>query len=89
MGVPVITLAGKTHASRVGLSILENSGLCELVSLTPDQYVQKAISLAGDPVQLFHYRHALRAQLLDSTFTDSNKFTADLEQAYQGMLQIG
>ena len=32
MGVPVVTLRGKTHASRIGTSILENAGLPELVA---------------------------------------------------------
>ena len=28
MGVPVVTLAGKTHVSRVGVSLLTNVGTC-------------------------------------------------------------
>ena len=32
MGIPVITLAGDTHASRVGASILSNIGLPELIA---------------------------------------------------------
>ncbi len=39
MGVPVITLAGDRHASRVGLSILSTLGLTEFAAQTSDQYV--------------------------------------------------
>ena len=39
MGVPVVTLAGKTAVGRGGLSILSNIGLPELVGHTEDEYV--------------------------------------------------
>lgn len=47
MGVPVVTLAGKTHASRVGVSLLNAVGLTDLVAQSPEQYVQIAARLAG------------------------------------------
>lgn len=87
MGVPVVTLAGKTHASRVGLSILENSGLRELVALNADQYVEIAVTLARDSERLLQYRHSLREQLSRSPVTDAKMFTVNLEQAYKRMLQ--
>lgn len=87
MGVPVVTMAGATHASRVGASILENSGLPELIAYTADQYVDIAVTLARTPERLLKYRHSLREQLACSPLTDAGMFTADLEQAYRGMLE--
>ena len=47
MGVPVIALSGNTHASRVGLSLLTNLGLQELVAGTFEEYISIAAGLAG------------------------------------------
>src|SRR5262249_16286140 len=35
MGVPVVTLSGRTHASRMGASLLAAAGLDELIARTP------------------------------------------------------
>ncbi|MBC7802349.1 MAG: tetratricopeptide repeat protein, partial [Candidatus Parcubacteria bacterium] len=43
MGVPVVTLAGRTHLSRVGVSVLKRLTLDELIADTREQYVSKAI----------------------------------------------
>ena len=47
MGVPVITLAGESHASRVGASLLSNIGLPDLIADTQDRYVDIAVGLAA------------------------------------------
>ena len=41
MGVPVITLAGRTGVGRSGVSILSNVGLPELIAPTPGQYIDR------------------------------------------------
>src|ERR1035437_1012063 len=48
MGLPVVTLAGTRHVSRVGVSLLTNVGLTELVAKDADDYVEIAAGLAGD-----------------------------------------
>src|SRR6185436_1557077 len=42
MGVPVVALAGRHHASRVGASLLHAVGLPGLVADSPDEYVRIA-----------------------------------------------
>jgi protein O-GlcNAc transferase len=86
MGVPVVTLAGATHASRVGVSILENVGLPELIAVNTDQYVDIAAALAKNPERLQEYRQTLRTLLLGSRLLDAVAFTSGLEQAYRWML---
>jgi predicted O-linked N-acetylglucosamine transferase (SPINDLY family) len=85
MGVPVVTMAGPTHASRVGVSLLENAGLPELIAQNTDQYVNVAVTLANAPERLLNYRHSLREQLSRSQLMDATAFTAGLEQAYRRM----
>jgi predicted O-linked N-acetylglucosamine transferase (SPINDLY family) len=85
MGVPVITLAGKSHASRVGVSLLSNLGLPELIATTPEEYVAKAIDLARDLEKLQSLRKCLRDMMSRSPLTDAKKFTHHLEEAYRRM----
>jgi predicted O-linked N-acetylglucosamine transferase (SPINDLY family) len=86
MGLPVVTLVGKVHAARVGLSILKNAGLSEFIALTPDQYVKIAVALAKDPARLQQYRRNLRERLSSSPLMNAANFTSDLEQIYRRML---
>jgi len=85
MGVPVITLSGSTHVSRVGASILRNVGLTELVAQTENEYLEIAIQLAKDRERLARYRRNLRNMMLNSTLLDAATFTRNLEQAYRTM----
>jgi predicted O-linked N-acetylglucosamine transferase (SPINDLY family) len=85
MGVPVITLAGRTHAGRVGVSQMNNLGLTELVCRTPEEYIATAIRLAGDLEHLSTLRKELRARMAASSLVDARRFTVNLEQAYLAM----
>lgn len=87
MGVPVITLAGKTHVSRVGASLLSNIGLPELIAKTPEEYVEIAIKLAHDLTRLRILRQNLRAMMSNSSLTNATLFTANLEDCYRTMWQ--
>ena len=89
MGVPVVTLAGATHVSRVGASLLVNLGLPELVANNADEYVNYAIALAQDRERLMKYRNGLRATFSHSPLADALGFTADLERSYQWMIEQG
>jgi predicted O-linked N-acetylglucosamine transferase (SPINDLY family) len=85
MGVPVITLAGKNHASRVGVSILSNLGLQGLVAETPDDFIETAVHLAVHIVRLQELRKNLRGIMKRSLLTDADRFTENLEHAYRDM----
>ena len=83
MGVPVVTLAGATHASRVGVSMLSNAGLPELVAESDDDYVGKAVAIANDVDRLRELRATLRTRLAASPNMDGPRFTRHLEEAYR------
>src|SRR5437667_10151971 len=82
MGVPVVSLAGNTHVSRAGVSVLSNVGLSELVAESPEQYVAIAASLAGDFSRLELFRKELRHRMLRSPLLDAKGFTARLENSF-------
>jgi len=85
MGVPVIALSGDSHASRVGVSILSNVGLPELIAESAEEYVDKAVRLANDPGRLTNLRANLRSMMARSPLMDANGFTRSLEKAYREM----
>jgi predicted O-linked N-acetylglucosamine transferase (SPINDLY family) len=85
MGVPVVSLVGDTVPSRGGASLLGTVGLDELVADTPEQYLDKACSLANDPRRLSALRAGMRARMSASPLLDAARFTLNLEQAYRSM----
>jgi protein O-GlcNAc transferase len=85
MGVPVVTLAGQMHMSRVGVSLLSNVGLQELIAQTPEQYVEIAVKLAGDLPRLTELRTTLRQRMQASLLMDAKRFANNIESAYRDM----
>jgi predicted O-linked N-acetylglucosamine transferase (SPINDLY family) len=83
MGVPVVTLAGSTVASRGGVSLLNNVGLAELIAFSQDEYVRIAARLAGDLPRLTMLRASLRVRMEQSPLTDGKQFARDLETIYR------
>jgi len=85
MGVPTISLVGKAHASRVGLSILSRVGLGDFAASTPAEYVGKAIAFSGELENLAKIRTSLQAMMFNSPLCDRKGFTRSLEDAYRKM----
>ncbi|MDO8310707.1 MAG: methyltransferase domain-containing protein, partial [Sideroxyarcus sp.] len=87
MGVPVVALAGDRHASRVGVSLLNNVGLSELIAETQDDYLRIATELATDPVRLQNLRASMRARMLASRLLDRQAMGVSLGSAFREMWQ--
>jgi predicted O-linked N-acetylglucosamine transferase (SPINDLY family) len=85
MGVPTVTLAGKTAVGRGGLSILSNVGLSELVGDCEDDYVRLGVELATDLPRLQELRRGLRGRMERSPLMDAPRFARDIEAAYRRM----
>jgi predicted O-linked N-acetylglucosamine transferase (SPINDLY family) len=87
MGVPVVTLAGTTHVSRVGVSLLTNVGLPELIANSQEEYVQIAVELAKDIPRLRNLHATLRRRMEQSPLMDAPKFARNIEAAYRQIWQ--
>lgn len=85
MGVSVVTLAGKTHCSRMVASVLRNVGLAELIAAGPEDYVRIAVELANDLPRLAHIRSSLRERMEQSPLMEALTFARDIEAAYREM----
>ncbi len=84
-GVPIVTRAGRSFASRVATSLLHSVGLPELS--TPDlaDYEALAIALASDPGRLAALRARLRAAIPTAPVFDPVRFARHLESALETM----
>ncbi len=80
MGVPVVTLAGRVHAARVGASLLTHVGLADWIAATPSDYVRIAVAAASDRRRLADLRAGLREQMRRSPLCDAVGFTRTFEQ---------
>jgi predicted O-linked N-acetylglucosamine transferase (SPINDLY family) len=85
MGVPVVTLVGRTVVGRAGLCQLMNLKLPELIGHTPEQYVGIASDLANDLPRLGQLRATLRGRMEESALMDAPRFARNVEAAYRAM----
>ena len=85
MGVPVITLTGQQHASRVGLDILSRLDMKFFSAKSPEEYLKKAVALAAKPEALTQIRATMRQRLAASPLCDYELITNDIENAYRKM----
>jgi predicted O-linked N-acetylglucosamine transferase (SPINDLY family) len=83
MGVPVVTLAGETHASRVGVSLLHAVGLDHLVANSPEAFVDICTGLAARVDELAVLRQTLRQRMSASPLMDAADLARAVEAAYR------
>ena len=84
-GVPVLTCAGDTFASRVAGSLLRAVGLPELVTHSLQEYEALALRLARNPGQLRAVRDKLAHNRETAALFDAPAFARNLEAAYWKM----
>ncbi len=85
MGVPVVTLVGRTVVGRAGFSQLSNLGLTDLVAWSPAQFVEIGCSLAADLPRVADLRGSLRDRMRASPLMDAPRFARGVEAAYRHM----
>ena len=88
MGVPLITLAGNSFASRVAASILKNLNMENLITYSLEDYEALAIDLGLHSDKLKKIKKNLNDYLPKSSLFDSIKFTHNLENLYSKLLNI-
>ena len=85
MGLPFVTLAGRTHVGRVGVSLLHAIGLDELVARDVDEYAEIVLSLARDRSRLTALRRGMRSRMAASPLCDGARIAREMEDAYRVM----
>jgi predicted O-linked N-acetylglucosamine transferase (SPINDLY family) len=86
MGIPIVTLKGKSFASRVAASILHQFKLDELVMENKEDYKNKAIELYNHAEKLNRIKKKIINNIEKSLLFDAKKLTRDLEKIYMNVI---
>lgn len=87
MGLPVLTCVGDTFAARVAGSLLQSTGLSELVTTNLDDYKHQAIKFATNAQALEALSKKLQQNKAHCQLFNTTNFTKSLESSYQWMLK--
>lgn len=85
MGVPILTLPGRSFASRVCASLVRAAGVPEMIATSTQDYVARAIAYAKDPAALAALKERLATGRDASLLFDTPKLVHDLEGLYETM----
>ena len=89
MGLPILTMSGKSFASRFCGSIISAAGVAELDCTSLDEYVTRAISFERDRDSLAAIRRSLQEQRETSVLRDIPALARRLEDLYWQMQAEG
>ena len=89
MGLPVLTLSGKSFASRMAGSLLTALELEEFITHSEDEYRAKAIELYHSRDRLVHAREKLLAARTSSRVYDMAHLSRDIEYAFKSIALSG
>jgi predicted O-linked N-acetylglucosamine transferase (SPINDLY family) len=85
MGVPVLTMSGRSFAARVCGSLTRAAGIPELVAETAEDFIDRAVELGNAPEKLKEYRERLRQNRDSSVLFDMPLLVSKLEDLYRQM----
>ena len=85
-GVPIVTKKGKSFSARVCSSLLTALNLEELITKDNVEYENLAYRIASDKSYLMSIRKKLKEEKLTSSLFDSEKFTKNLENIYEELI---
>lgn len=86
-GIPVVALRGQTSVARTGASILEKTGIPELICEDETEYLEKAVNLAKDKGHLLNINNKVQELFRESPVCDAEKHARQIEEAYLDMWQ--
>ena len=90
MGTPILTLYGKQYAHRFTSSLHKILGLDNLISYNIEEYINKAISFASAPEEIFKYKQTISNKFINSPICNTQEFTKDfvakLNNKYQELM---
>lgn len=81
MGLPVLTWAGRSFASRMAGALLTAAGLDQLITYNLEDYQNKAIELGRHPEQVRQIAEDLKRVRENGTLFDTPRFVRNLESA--------
>lgn len=82
-GLPIVTMAGKSFASRVSASLLHSVGLSELITDNLNDYETLVLELANNPDRLRFIKDKLSHNRLKKPLFKTEGYTRNLEKAFE------
>jgi predicted O-linked N-acetylglucosamine transferase (SPINDLY family) len=79
MGLPLVTLCGKSFVARMAGRMLTAIGAFEGITSTPADYIERAVAFATDPAQYAAYQARFTPAAWEDTIGDIATFTAEYE----------
>jgi len=79
MGVPVLSIWGQSHRSRVSAAILQRLGLKSFAAQSEQAYIQTAKMICSHPEKIAALRLNLRNAVAHSCLCDVSRFVAGFE----------
>lgn len=87
MCVPLVTRVGEQFAARNSYTMMMNAGITEGIAWTDQEYVEWGICLGKDAVLRQQISWKLRQSRQTSPLWNAQKFTREMENAYEQMWQ--
>jgi predicted O-linked N-acetylglucosamine transferase (SPINDLY family) len=87
MGLPIVTMLGKSFNSREAASILTSINLPELITNSLEEYEALAIELATNREKMQAIKDKLASNLTTAPLYDTPLFTRNLESAFTEMYE--
>jgi predicted O-linked N-acetylglucosamine transferase (SPINDLY family) len=85
MGVPILTLPGRSFASRVCSSLVRAAGIEEMICTSPADYVARAIALGMDRNAILRLKNTLAEKRATCILFDTPNLVSKLESLYEQM----
>jgi predicted O-linked N-acetylglucosamine transferase (SPINDLY family) len=82
MRLPLVTLCGRSFASRMATSLLHAIGAPQGITTSVSKYVDAAVRLANDPLSYARYKALFTEQAWNRTIGDIAGFTAEYEETW-------
>ena len=82
VGLPVLTLAGKSMVSRVAGSLLNNINMKELITYSYIDYKNMALKISNNKPYYDKIKSRLLKERLTSPLFNTKQYTKDLEKIY-------
>jgi predicted O-linked N-acetylglucosamine transferase (SPINDLY family) len=82
VGLPLLTLAGQSFASRIGASLLNAIDVPELITNTQQDYENRAITLAKNAEELAYVRKRLKENRHSTDIFNIDNFVQNIEANY-------
>lgn len=82
VGLPVLTLCGKTNASRMAASIVKATPLNSFIVNSVAEYKEKAVYYGNHKDELNQIKKNVKEEILNCDLFNSKKFVSNLEKAF-------